>query len=138
MRSESNGGRWWTLVGRRRTHSSPAPQTESRALRLCRAVFATRVNGSWRPFAGARDRGLRVRTCDDDVSDHACTRGSQSSGLVLGGAFQRTAARLKTRMEMVVRAAAKTATTARLRVAIRVLLCMFQMLWSPVLSPSSP
>jgi hypothetical protein len=63
---------------------------------------------------------------------------SQSGGASLGRAIHRTAERLKTRMAMIVSAAAKTATTARLRVAIRVVLCMFQMLWSPVLSPSSP
>src|SRR5207237_1201168 len=33
---------------------------------------------------------------------------------------------------------AKKATTARLSVAIVVALCMLQMLWSPLLSPSSP
>jgi hypothetical protein len=67
-----------------------------------------------------------------------CARESQSGGVLLGRTFQWTAERLKTLMAMVVSAAAKTVTTARLRVAIRVVLCMFQMLWSPVLSPSSP
>ena len=44
---------------------------------------------------------------------------------------------MKARMEMVVSAAAKAATTATLRVAIMVVPCMFQMSWSPLLSPSS-
>ena len=53
-------------------------------------------------------------------------------------AHHRSAARLKTRIEITVSAAAKAATTARLRAAIIVALCMLQMLWSPLLSPSQP
>jgi hypothetical protein len=53
-------------------------------------------------------------------------------------AGQRTADRLKTRIDVRVSATAKAATTARLRAAIRVVLCMPQTLCSPVLSPSSP
>jgi hypothetical protein len=55
-----------------------------------------------------------------------------------GAAAQRTADRLKTRIDVRVSATAKAATTARLRAAIRVVLCMPQTLDSPVLSPSSP
>ena len=67
-----------------------------------------------------------------------CSSKNGRIGLRCAASLYRTADRLKTRIEIMVSAAANTATTSKLSDAIAVVSCSFQMLCSPVLSPSSP
>jgi hypothetical protein len=91
-----------------------------------------------RPSAYRQRASRALRTNQPSLSGTTpCSVAFSCASGTIGGAYL-TAEWLKTRMETIVNTAAKTATTSRLSEAIAVASCSFQMLCSPVLSPSKP